>query len=420
MSALYPRPVESLDDYYPDHTIVHHTPLLRAKNSKGGFKYWQGFVVKSGDKYYTSTVSYRDTKSGISNPVVSAPKERFSKNVGRSNETTPQEQATSEIESLADTKRDQAYYAEGEKPKNPPVLPMLAHSYDKRSHNIEYPAFIQPKLDGTRMLTDGVTAWSRRGKDYIPEVVDHFMLKDRKYQVRYRDKVLDILLDGELMLDHNLYSFQESISAIKKFRKETSPLLQFHVYDLIAFNQDGVLIDLSFRERYNILRTNFFGRENANHAFEWKYEGTTNDNIYLVQTEFVASEEVMKSYHGIFIGKGFEGTMIRNAEGLYKIKDRTVDLQKYKDFLDDEYEIVDVIEGEGKEKGLAVFVCKAPDCTDDDPTFKVRPQGTYEARAEMWKNRLTLIGKMLTVKYQNLSDSNKPRFPVGIGIRDYE
>ena len=30
------------------------------------------------------------------------------------------------------------------------------------------------------------------------------------------------------------------------------------------------------------------------------------------------------------------------------------------------------------------------------------------------------IGKMLSVRYQEMTDSNVPRFPVGIAIRDYE
>ena len=38
----------------------------------------------------------------------------------------------------------------------------------------------------------------------------------------------------------------------------------------------------------------------------------------------------------------------------------------------------------------------------------------------MFKNGDKYMGKMLTVKYQNLTDLGVPRFPVGIAFRDYE
>ena len=38
----------------------------------------------------------------------------------------------------------------------------------------------------------------------------------------------------------------------------------------------------------------------------------------------------------------------------------------------------------------------------------------------MFEKGKSYIGKMLTVKYQELTDDGKPRFPVGINIRDYE
>ena len=31
-----------------------------------------------------------------------------------------------------------------------------------------------------------------------------------------------------------------------------------------------------------------------------------------------------------------------------------------------------------------------------------------------------VIGKMLTVRYQGLTNGNVPRFPIGVSVRDYE
>ena len=41
-------------------------------------------------------------------------------------------------------------------------------------------------------------------------------------------------------------------------------------------------------------------------------------------------------------------------------------------------------------------------------------------REEDYKNHKKYIGKMLTVRFQNLTALGVPRFPVGVVIRDYE
>ena len=50
----------------------------------------------------------------------------------------------------------------------------------------------------------------------------------------------------------------------------------------------------------------------------------------------------------------------------------------------------------------------------------MRPQGNYDERKKQYKEGKKYIGKMLTVKYQELTNDHVPRFPVGLAIRDYE
>ena len=59
-----------------------------------------------------------------------------------------------------------------------------------------------------------------------------------------------------------------------------------------------------------------------------------------------------------------------------------------------------------------IWICKK------DKEFRVRPRGTIEQRKEWFKNGKKYIGKMLTVIYQELSEQNVPRFPVGKAIRE--
>ncbi len=138
--------------------------------------------------------------------------------------------------------------------------------------------------------------------------------------------------------------------------------------------------------------------------------------VKLVETVEVNSEEEIQKYHDKWVQEGFEGIIIRNKDGKYKVKHRSKDLQKYKEFKDEEFEIIGGHEGTGSDAGTVVFEVK----TQSGKTFSVRPRGTKELRSAMLQDLKSLIGKELTVRYQELSEDGIPIFPVGIEVRDYE
>jgi DNA ligase-1 len=107
--------------------------------------------------------------------------------------------------------------------------------------------------------------------------------------------------------------------------------------------------------------------------------------------------------------------MIRDPQMKYEIGKRSYSLLKLKDFVDSEYKILDVVDGEGSDVGLAIFVLDA----GNGQTFNCRPEGTQENRAELYKNRKQLINKYMTVRYQELSRDGVPIFPVGVAIREW-
>ena len=106
--------------------------------------------------------------------------------------------------------------------------------------------------------------------------------------------------------------------------------------------------------------------------------------------------------------------MLRNVDSVYRQNYRSHDLQKYKEFFEDEFEIVGFKEGVGRDAGSIVWKC----ITSENKKFKVRPKGTLAYRKELFKNGHKYIGKMLTVIYQELTEDNKPRSPVGKAIRE--
>lgn len=356
--------------------LIERTPTLQSKTRTGKVKYWYGEVFETDEGVFVKKVWWQDGS------VVqeSTPVHIKGKNLGKVNETTDVEQAIFDLNSIMQKQRDKGYSEDGSQ-DHIPTKPMLAHSYEKRSHNIQWPAFVQPKLDGFRMIFDGQRGWTRGAKEHVPECIAHLRF----------DNLTGYELDGELILPGNR-PLQETASAAKKFRPGVSDQLRYVVYDLVAPN-------LPYAKRLDILYTEVLP--------------VMPINMTLIQTHLVESEEEMFEKHVDFTSAGFEGTIIRNTNGRYA-HNRSPDLQKYKDFQDDEFEIVDVTDGVGSFKGKAVFVCT----TDTGNTFNVVPRGTMEDREALYETRGDHIGKKLTVRYQSLSNAGIPVFPIGVIVRE--
>ena len=368
--------------------IIHATPILEATNSSGRVKLWQGFVaILDGKQVIYYTASQQETASGALSKINrSEPTTVVGKNIGRANETTPENQAISEINAIMNKKIDSGYHLPGVASTVLP-LPMLAHKFVERGKDIHYSCFVQPKIDGSRMLCDGTRSWSRTGKLYIPECVAHLQFDTQGY-----------ILDGECVLPPE-FTFQDSMSAIKKLNKN-SPKLQYLVFDILD-------PDASFTERL----------ANLKELFE---AGGIPENVHMVATYLCNDETEVTGYLTKALAKGYEGLILRNADALYAVGQRSVGLQKLKLFLDDEYRIIGVADGKGREAGAILYICDTP----DKQAFTVRPEGSVESRKELFRQwesgEWTPIGKMLTVRMQELSDGGVPRFPVGVSLRDYE
>ncbi len=270
---------------------------------------------------------------------------------------------------------------------------MLAHDFHKRGKDIKFPCFVQPKLDGTRCVAvcgSSGGLYSRNRKTY-PNL-GHI-------------KVIVAALPAGLILDGELYSdelsFQEIVGMVKaetlkKDQVAKEPKIQLHVYDIVDPTQ-------GFADRYKRLQELFVGLG----------EGSP---LHLVETLECKAVEAVKGFHDKYVKGGFEGVMLRNVGGKYNIGHRCKELQKFKEFEDDEFEVIGFGEGEGVEAGCVVWRCK----TEDGKGFACRPRGTHEERRALLTAARSYIGKKLTVRYQELTTDGIPRFPVGLAFRDYE
>jgi DNA ligase-1 len=116
-----------------------------------------------------------------------------------------------------------------------------------------------------------------------------------------------------------------------------------------------------------------------------------------------------------WLADGYEGCMARNMDSPYEQDKRSYNLQELKEFENDEFPVVDVKEGRGKMKGLAIFTCVI-----GDDMFDVKMEGDLENLRQYIEHPELAVGKLLTVRYQGFTVYGKPRFPVGKCIRDYE
>lgn len=379
-------------------------PELQGEAQSGKAKMWSIRVTeRDGCGVIETTHGYVDGKKQVNEKIIAE-----GKNIGKKNETTPLQQAINEARSSWVKKKESGYSpigvtdegddaesvdsaSGGNKSKGIDAdvpSPMLAHDYNKRGKSIKFPCFVQRKFDGTRcvgMPSKGL--FSRNRKSY-PHM-DHIVAEINKLPPA-------IILDGELYSD--TLTFQEIVGLVKretlkKGDEEKQLQIKFHIYDIIN--------DMPYEQRYANLQMLF-------NRYKFKH-------LVLVKTDTCESEEKMKEMHAQYVAEGYEGIMLRNKTGPYK-NARSADLQKYKEFFDDEYEVVDYKEGEGQEEGCVLWVCKTP----EGKIFNCRPRGTREDRADLYRNGNKYVGKMLTVRFQELTDDKVPRFPVGITFRDYE
>ena len=345
------------------------------------------------------------------------------KNLGKKNETTPLQQCMSETRRKWQDKMEKEGYSlvppvlESESnsqsesnllnpsPSGGKVFPMLAHAYEplsskNKKNDIVFPCYVQPKLDGLRcvcyLMQSGnsndckVVAQSRTGAYF--ETVEHIC-----------DELRPILLKNPgLILDGELYTtdipFEELAGLIKRKKASDADVQQrkcikYHVYDIVV---DGA----PYSERHNrILAT--VGRTKCEH-------------VEVVHTQLIHALGEFRQAFGEYVAGGYEGIMLRNAHGPYRQNYRSHDLQKYKEFVEAEYPIVGFKEADGRDKGTVVWVCR----TAEEREFSVRPRGTQEQRRQWFQDGHKYKGKLLTVIYQELSELNVPRFPVGKAIRD--
>jgi len=381
-------------------------PILYSRTSKGQVQTWQIFV--DGATFFT--------KEGIKGGAISESKPTIckAKNVGRANETTPEQQAESEAQAKWQKKIDGGYWEnEADIDKVTTFWPMLAEKWkdykDLVLERIERTdkVFVQAKLDGMRCIVKNDGMWSREGKPiksapHIRELLQPIF-----------DKYPHVVFDGELYNHALKHNFNKLISLAKKQKPtpeqlaESSEKLEYWVYDIAG---DEEMESCSFNLRTQRVRLLL------NHRMD------RTNKIRYVHTYEVSSIPEIESYFSKFIDEGFEGLMVRLNERY--LRKRTKFLLKYKEFIDEEFPLEDLEEGDGNRAGLATIAYfrhpKGSEIRNGHTCFKAGVIGNNEYTAQLLKDKDKVRGKPATVVYFNLTPDGIPRFGKMKIIRDYE
>ena len=274
------------------------------------------------------------------------------------------------------------------------IKPMLAHKYNP--DKADYPAYIQPKLDGVRCVFTKDGAYSRTGKEF--KNVDHI----KKALKNFFNNNPTFIIDGELY-NHGLKDdFEKIISLVRKtkpteeHKQEASELIQYHVYDIAN------LAHATYTNRLNIL----------NSSFTYTYP------ICKVETKVVLDYDEAVKQHRKYLKLGYEGSIYRSMSGKYK-NTRSWDLMKFKDFDDSEATIINYELGKGKRTGtLGKFIM-----LDDEGVEFGCPPGkgyNYKDLAKMLNNINDYIGQRATFTYFQRTKAGSYRHPLYKCIRNYE
>ena len=322
------------------------------------------------------------------------------KNIGKRNETSAEEQALFEMERKARKKMEGNYsLIKGKLTTTSKTAvasdvsipkPMLAKTFDDQQKFVKSWKKIlgSPKLDGNRCLINLETGkmYSRSRKEIIsiPELGSIISKACENLKKR-----------GIIWVDGELYSskitFNEIQSIIRKSTTVDSKAteIKFYLFDYISSE--------SYTERYNNMI---------------QIDKSISDRIEIVKTYSFAFDEIQE-YHDHFVQKGYEGIMLRYADGPYESK-RSKYLIKYKNFFDEEFKIIGFQHEKNNPDKLGAVIL----VTKEGKEFTARPAMTEEEREKMWNNQDKYIGLKATVKFQEKDLKTQiPRFGILKGIR---
>lgn len=248
---------------------------------------------------------------------------------------------------------------------------MLAHLYAGQDVTGWY---MSEKLDGVRAIWEEKKLISRNNKpinapDWFTDALPN-----------------DISLDGELTCGRG--DFQRTVSIVRKKIPINSEWVNI-TYKVFDTKHCTI-----FKDRYNILNECI----------------SINPIAQVVRQIEVINKNHLLDYYNNISNLGGEGLIIKNPNSYYEFR-RSKNMLKLKPSLSDEAKVLSYQDGEGKYLGMMGALV----CLWNRKIIEIGAGFTYNDRVNP-----PSINSVVTFKYQCLTDSGMPRFPVFVAERNYE
>lgn len=295
---------------------------------------------------------------------------RCGKHLGKKNQTNVLTQALKECQSKYAAKIHSGYtkQSSGMAIESSVPFPMALKSWKDHKKKLEYPVYVQPKLDGVRMLAvyehSDVKFLTRR----LREIVGFEDIKRslRKMFQMSEVKNRSFIIDGELYAHGINLQTISGIVRNEAISEDTKSMLQYHVFDCFAAIQP----ELDFSARHEILTT--------------FVNAAPSDAIVLTPTILAATSAQAETYYKKVTDDGYEGIIYKSQGKKYEFdfnkEKRSMWYLKRKKKADAEYTVIGFTEGKGKDRGCAVFTLE----TTSGKTFNCVPNGTYIYRRRLY------------------------------------
>lgn len=259
-------------------------------------------------------------------------------------------------------------------------------------------AYVSRKLDGYRCLSivdnSSVILYSRNGNAYenFPSIESSLVEISKQNNLR-------IVLDGEIMSD-DFSSMQQSAFANK--RGTAVGDVKYNIFDAIPFDEwesknfkTKTSERLKLKESVKVMAANF-------------------PNLAIVEHQAVNSLEQVLQLEREFIIAGYEGAMLLPNIPYYCGRSSNK-LMKFKTMKSMDCKITGFVHGNNKYEGVLGNVIVEQ---ENGISCEVGSGFKDEDRSYIWGKQDEFLGKMIEVKYQELTDDKRMRFPVFIRFRN--
>lgn len=265
----------------------------------------------------------------------------------------------------------------------------LGSGFDKLKLKQNEYFYLSQKLNGIRASAINNKFVSRQGKTIngMQHILNDIQMLTNGTNMFFDGELIRKNIDG--ITDNENFRIGTGIINSDASTKEE---IKFVIFDCFPKDElkDGKSKDKYSKRKQQLLYYNA----------EIKVKGLTNIEIVPMMYEGTDTSEIMKGLD-YASEHDWEGCMI-NKDTVYECK-RTTNLIKVKKFFSADLEVVDVLEGEGRLKGtLGALVVKYK-----NNTVNVGSGYDDETRKYIWDNREDMIGKIIEVKYKEVSKDKK-------------